>query len=57
MIYCEFFSVGFVAAVMLDLDVEVQGDIRAIELIAFVIGTLEFLLNFDCQPSIFLSVF
>lgn len=55
--YCQLFSVGFVAAVVLQLDVQVQGHIRSVDPVALVVGTEEVLLDLRGQPPVFLAVF
>lgn len=42
---------------MFEFDMEVKRDIRAINFIAFFVGTGEVLFDFDSKPSVFLSVF
>ena len=42
--YCQFLSVSFIAAVVLKFDVEVEGDVGAVELVALVVGALKFFL-------------
>ena len=46
--------VGFVSAVVLDLDMQVEGPLGPIELLAFVVGAFELPLDVVCAPTIVL---
>ena len=41
---------------MLELDVQVETDVRPVNLVAPVVGAGEVLLDLDCQPPVFLAV-
>jgi hypothetical protein len=41
---------------MLELDVQVQRNVRPVHFVASLVGTCEFLLNFDSQTTVFLTI-
>ena len=55
--YSEFFSISLVATIVFELDVQVKRDVAAVEFVAVLVGTGEGFGDFDCQTTVFLTVF
>jgi hypothetical protein len=55
--YSEVFPIGFVAALVLQLDMQIERDIRAVISVALFVRTLELFLDLTGQSSVLFSIF
>lgn len=54
--YCKFLTVGLIATIVFDLNVQIQRDIRSVHFVAFVVWAVELFINLGSQPTVLFSI-